>query len=106
MKSLLVGFACVFACCAQVPLECAVGNETVPAGQLVQLKLSLTDPRPISTGKLLMDPLDSALFGDILGIALFADAGDVAGAALVQGGQISARFTSPKATFGNTLDYP
>src|SRR5258708_38463222 len=50
--------------------------------------------------------LDTATFGSIEGIALFSPAGDVAGAAVVHGVSITANFTSPKQSFGSSLDYP
>jgi len=100
------------ACAAQTAatFEVRVGDETVPPGGLVQLKMSLTDPRPISIGKVFMDALDPNFFADVSGVALFSSSADVAGAALVQGGpqglQVSARFTSGHGTFGTDPDYP
>ncbi len=108
MKLVTIGLACAMACAAQTAqtFELRVGDETVPPGGLVQLKMSLTDPRPISTGKTTLNLLDPNFFGDVFGVALFSSTGDVAGAALVQGGQVSARFTSGRGTFGTELDYP
>jgi uncharacterized protein (TIGR03437 family) len=97
--------ACTAALAAAAGFEVRVSDETVPAGGLVQLKISLTDPQPISTGKMGV-ALEESIFDLIEGITLFSDTGDVSGAALVQGGQISARFTSPRGTFGTLPDYP
>ena len=113
MRNILIGLACAIVCAAQVPIEVRVADETVPPGGLVQLKLMMTDPRPISVGKMSLTALDPNVFGDVVGVALFSDLGDVAAAAVVQGGKVSAqfatdsRFTSdPTRTYGQDGDYP
>jgi uncharacterized protein (TIGR03437 family) len=115
MKHILLGLACAMACAAQTPptpIEVRVADETVPPGGLVQLKLMMTDPRPISTGKMSLSALDTNVFGDVVGVALFSDSGDVAGAAVVQpGGKVSAQFATDSRftlakTFGEDGDYP
>jgi uncharacterized protein (TIGR03437 family) len=109
MKLIVIGLACAMACGAQtaLPFELRVGDETVPPGQRVQLKLMLTDPHPISTGKTSLR-LSPAFFNINLvdGVALFNPAGDVSGAAVLQDGKVSARFASSSATFGTDTDYP
>ena len=86
-------------------LSLRLTSETAPAGGVVQVKLLLTEPSPISTGK--MDfAFDSAMFSDVLGINLIAPGGDVSGTAVVTNGKLSLHFTSPKGTFGTIFGYP
>jgi hypothetical protein len=77
-------------------------NLNVPAQYSVTL---LTSPMPISSGGKYMD-ISSVHFVSIGGIALFDAAGDVNGAAVVDGGKVNMQFTSPNGTFGATADYP
>ena len=86
-------------------LSLRLSSETAPAGGVVQVKLLLTEPSPISTGK--MDfAFDSSMFSDVVGINLIAPGGDVSGTAVVTNGKLSLHFTSPKGTFGTILGYP
>ncbi len=86
-------------------LSLRLTSETAPTGGVVQVKLLLTEPSPISTGK--MDfAFDSSMFSDVLGINLIAPGGDVSGTAVVTNGKLSLHFTSPKGTFGTILGYP
>jgi len=72
---------------------------------MAQMKVLMTSPMPISSGGMYMD-MSSVDFASIDGIALFNAAGDVNGAAVVNGGKVNMQFTSPNGTFGSTLDYP
>ena len=69
------------------------------------MKVLMTSPMPISSGGMFMD-MSSVDFASIDGIALFNAAGDVNGAAVVDGGKVNMQFTSPKGTFGASPDYP
>ena len=86
-------------------LSLRLSSETAPAGGVVQVKLLLTEPSPISTGKVNFE-YDTAMFSDVLGINLIAPGGDVSGTAIVSNGRLSLHFTSPKGTFGTVLGYP
>ncbi len=86
-------------------LSLRLSSETAPAGGVVQVKLLLTEPSPISTGKVNF-VYDTAMFSDVLGINLIAPGGDVSGTAIVSNGRLSLHFTSPKGTFGTVLGYP
>ena len=86
-------------------LSLRVSSETVPAGGVIQLKLQLTEPTPVATGKMNF-AFDSAIFSDVLGINLIAPGGDVSGTAIVTDGGLSLHFTSPKGTFGTIVGYP
>ncbi len=87
------------------PPEMRVLSEVQPAGGTVQLKLALTEPRPISTGTTYAS-FSARAVDRIFGIALFSAAGDVFGTAVVQGSQIQVSYISPGGTFGTGLDYP
>lgn len=86
-------------------LSLRLSSETAPAGGVVQVKLLLTEPSPIVTGKMNFD-YDSSMFSDVLGINLIAPAGDVSGTAVVTNGKLSLNFTSPNGTYGTILGYP
>lgn len=91
---------------AQVaPTTIRVADQTVPPGGGGQLQLLMTSPRPVMTGKFMMN-FAMGSYDSIDGIALFSPTGDVSGAAVVNGNVISARFTSPQGTFGTNPDYP
>jgi hypothetical protein len=82
-----------------------IGNETEPPNGVVQMKVFITEPKPISTGgtKLAMD---EGAIDDIWGIALYSTAGDASGAAVVRGSAIQLSYSSPSGTFGMDPDYP
>ncbi|HKD42001.1 MAG TPA: IPT/TIG domain-containing protein [Myxococcaceae bacterium] len=78
---------------------------------MIQLKVHLTEPRPITTGTTsIADDGTSqgtqAPLGDMLGAALFSPGGTVSGAAVVSGGHVSISFFSPDGTFGTDEDSP
>jgi IPT/TIG domain-containing protein len=80
-----------------------IGKETVPPGGLAQVKLFITEPKPISTGFASFD-LDG--LGDVVGIALMSPAHDTLGVAIVRGSQLAISILSPSATYGTDPDYP
>jgi hypothetical protein len=96
---------CACAAAQTAPSTIRVSSETVPPGGMAQMKVLLTSPMPITSGGMYMD-MSSVDFASIDGIALFNAAGDVSGAAVVDGGKVDMKFTSPNGTFGATLDYP
>jgi hypothetical protein len=100
-RALLI-FATVCVGLAQtLPVTIKVSKELVPPGGMAQMKLLVTSPQPITSG--------STTFGVPFspdGIALFSSTGDVVGAAVVNGGQISLRFLSPNGTLGTDVGYP
>jgi hypothetical protein len=81
----------------------SVSNETAPAGGMAQLKLFLTEPKPISTGG---GHLTFGVFDSIAGIAVFSPANDTTGIALVRGSSIGLSLVSSGSGLGTTLDYP
>lgn len=87
------------------PPEIRILSEIQPAGGTVQIKFSLTEPRPISTGST-STFLDEGTFDSVFGVELFSAAGDVYGTAVVRGTALQVNYVSPNATFGTSLDYP
>ncbi|QOY88150.1 hypothetical protein [Paludibaculum fermentans] len=85
--------------------EVRVLDETQPAGGTVQLKLSLTEPKPISSGTKRM-ALDPFAFDAVFGISLWSPLGDVFGVAHVDGGQLAVNSMSPLSSLGTVVDYP
>jgi hypothetical protein len=91
---------------AQVtPTTVRVTNEIAPPGGMVQIKVLLTSPKPITTGNMWVD-FSSGFFDSVDGIALFSNTGDVVGAAVVDNDHFNVRLTSPHGTFGTNTDYP
>jgi hypothetical protein len=88
--------------CAQTPTTIRVSSETAPVGGVAQVKVLLTSPQPITGGGV---SFDGAL-GTADGISLFSPTGDVFGAAVQNGSNVSVRFVSPNGTFGTNTDYP
>ncbi len=84
-------------------LSLSVSKETAPPGGIAQMKVFLTEPKPISTGGgyVQFDAYDT-----ILGISLAAESLDTSGVALVHGNRIALSIVSPLASFGTRLDYP
>ena len=80
-----------------------IGNETVEPGGIVQVKLFVTEPKPISTagGRVRVNG-----FSSFEGIALMSPAGDTLGVAVVRGTELTLSILSPSATFGTNPDYP
>ena len=96
---------CAGATAQVLPSTIRISDEVAPPGGMVQMKVLLTSPMPITSGGMYMD-MSAIDFSSIDGIALFDSGGDVNGAAVVDGGKVSMRLVSPKGTFGATIDYP
>ncbi len=77
-------------------------DERAPRRGMIELKVELTEPKPISTGRvtLAVDQGDQGPLGSVVGVALFSPAGDVSGAAVVSGNQLHLSFISPEGRFG------
>jgi len=108
------GIACVFAARLAVAdggpgpsgsnnqVSLHVPNEMAPPGGVVQMKLMVTAPTPISSGgpRLAFD----ATFDAVWGIELFNLNGDVNGAAVINGSEVSVFYTTSSGAQGT--DYP
>ena len=83
-------------------------NATAPPGGTMQLTVSLTEPKPISTGSAALS-LDGAVLGPVMGVALYGPGGslsDAVGAAVVDGNSIVVRTVSPSSDFGLATTVP
>ncbi|MCC6537425.1 MAG: hypothetical protein IT162_07750, partial [Bryobacterales bacterium] len=90
---------------AQQVIEPRIVSETRPAGSLIQIKVDITSPRPISTtGE--SARLESDWFDSVEGVSIYSPAGDAYGAAVVRNGVFTSRLVSPFGSLGTQLDYP
>jgi len=80
-----------------------VSDEVAPPGGIAQMKVELTSPQPIPTGRTVIR-FKSTLAAK--GIALFSSTGDATGAAVINARGLDVRFTSTQATVGTNDDYP
>jgi len=83
-------------------------DDQAPPGGTLQLKVQLTEPRPITTGNATVgdDGGEEGPLGLAEDVALFAPDGLVSGAAVVGGHQLSIRFSSRDGTFGTGRESP
>jgi hypothetical protein len=86
-------------------VELTIPDETVPPGGMLQLKVQITEPKPISKGG--QKAMFQANFlGPVQGIALFSPAGDASGTAVVSKGTAQLSLSSPVFSMGTNIDYP
>ncbi len=81
----------------------SVSNETAPPGATTQVKISVTEPKPILTGG---GSLSFSAFDSVFGIAIIAPGGDTFGVALERGTNVALSVLSPSSSFGMNIDYP
>ena len=86
-------------------LSLKVSDETAPPGGVAQIRLMVTDPKPIVTGFASMD-FGSDIFDGVRGIAVHSPDGLAYGAATYAGGKLTLDLRSLRGTLGTTLDYP
>ena len=110
MKCLFVASVFLFAAPlvlhAQLPLtgiSLKISREIAPPGGIAQLKVSVTEPRPISTGGL---SVDFGGFDEFAGIAALSPGNDTWGTAQVNGTQLKFTLRSTTGSFGTNSDYP
>src|SRR6266850_1572387 len=72
-------------------LSLRVSNEVAPPGGIAQMKVTLTEPRPISTGRMFF----SAASFDFAGVAVISPANDTYGVAQIDGRQLGFAVQSP-----------
>lgn len=82
-------------------LSVRVTDEVAPPGSIAQIKLEVTEPKPITTGDAALS-LDG--FSEVVGIALGTP--DAAGVAVVRGNKVALSIISPSGTLGLDGDYP
>ena len=90
---------------AVVPLGLKILNEKIPPGGMLQLKLSVTEPKPILKGNQRLN-YASTFLGKPIGINLFSPSGDASGVAVLESGSTHFFFSSPLTSFGTNIDYP
>jgi hypothetical protein len=80
-----------------------IADEAAPAGSIVQLKVQITEPKPISTGR---GTIRTSGVSTIHGIVLMNEGQDTYGVATVDGNDLSFNIVSPSSAFGTQSDYP
>lgn len=81
----------------------SVSKETAPPGGMAQLKVFITEPKPISTGS---TAFSFDAYDAIVGIAVMSPAQDTFGVALVRGTTIGISVRSTGSSYGTWVDYP
>jgi hypothetical protein len=84
-------------------LSLRVTDEAAPAGSVVQLKIEVTEPKPISTGR---GKIKIKGATTVEGIVLMNEGQDTYGLAIVNGDELTFSITSPSSLFGTPADYP
>ena len=95
-----------FTLVAAVPfpgVSLSVSREIAPPGGVAQLKVFMTEPKPISTGS---TSFSFDAYDAILGIAVMSPANDTFGVALVRGTDIGLSLISTTSSYGTWVDYP
>src|SRR5216683_49089 len=83
-------------------------DASAPPGGTIQLEVTITEPKPIATGSGLFS-LAPAVFGSVMGVALYDPNGalsDAAGTAVPNGNALRVRMTSPRSSFGTSTAVP
>ncbi len=86
-------------------IELSISDETVPPGGMLQLKVAITEPKPISKGGQ-KTGFNANFIGPVQGVALFSPAGDASGTAVLSKGAAQLSLHSPLFSMGNNIDYP
>jgi hypothetical protein len=101
-KALLLSLVAAVSSFLQAQDTLNVSREIAPPGGVAQVKVMLTVPQPISSGRL---RLRSSLASSTTGIALFDSSGRSGGVAVI-GKDLTVDFGSPSTLLGAVLDYP
>jgi hypothetical protein len=88
-----------------VGVELTIPDETVPPGGMLQLKVQITEPKPISKGGQ-KSRFQAQFLGPVQGIALFSPDGDASGTAVLSKGAAQFSLSSPAFSMGMNTDYP
>jgi hypothetical protein len=84
-------------------LSLRINDEAAPAGSVVQIKIDVTEPKPISTGR---GKVRIRGMASVQGIVLMNEGQDTYGLAMVDDGELTFSITSPSSLFGTPADYP
>jgi hypothetical protein len=82
-----------------------IPNETVPPGGMLQMKILVTEPKPIFKGRQ-ATTYSSPMLSSPRGIHLYSPAGDASGVAVLSSGRAQFFLSSPLTSFGTVTDYP
>ena len=98
-------------CHAQVPLELRIADEIVPPGGMLQLKVEVTESKPILKGRQGVHFASQASQGlagvpHFSGLAIFSLQGDASGVAVLSPGSVQFYFSSPLDSMGMDPDFP
>jgi hypothetical protein len=80
-----------------------VSHETAPPGGIAQIKVTVTEPKPITTGRM---ALSFTRLDRFAGIAAMSPANDTFGVAQLRNSEIDFSVLSTTSSFGTNLDYP
>lgn len=86
-------------------VELRIPDETVPPGGMLQLKVEITEPKPILKGGQ-KSRFQANFLGPVQGIALFSPLGDASGTAVLSKGAAQFSLSSPLLSMGTSIDYP
>ena len=86
-------------------VELRIPDETVPSGGMLQLKVQITEPKPILKGGQ-RARYQAQFLGPVQGIALFSPNGDASGTAVLSKGGAQFSLSSPFKSMGTNSDYP
>jgi hypothetical protein len=86
---------------AQVAIK--IPNEAAPPDGVVQMKVMVTEPTPITSGGPRLE-FDAGLFDAVWGVEVFNPGGDVSGMAMVDGSQVRVSYITSSGFPGT--DYP
>ena len=84
-------------------LSLRISDESAPAGSIVQIKIDVTEPKPISTGR---GKVKVKGVTTVNGIVLMNEGQDAYGVAMVNGDELTFVIESPASLFGTAADYP
>jgi hypothetical protein len=87
----------------------SVNSPTVPPGGLLQMQVSVTEPKPILKGnqRATFSTMAAPLpLGPVRDASLYSPAGDVSGVAVNGAGSTQVFFSSPLTSFGTDIDSP
>jgi hypothetical protein len=84
-------------------LSLRISDESVPAGSTVQIKVDVTEPKPISTGR---GKIKTRGITTLKGVVLMNEGQDSYGVAMEDGEELSFNIVSPSSVFGTAPDYP
>ena len=85
------------------PLSLRIPDETVAPGGVLQVKLELTEPRPIFVGG---GGMSFGGYDEFLGLAVHSPNGDAAAVGVMRGSTLRLRMLSPTSDLGSAGEYP